>query len=119
MAVLDVQGVKEKDSTVSLVLSKTDLKANTKIQENSYYLQEENWDKLSIVYNSDSTNQQEILLFDISQENPTIDLTLSSDFVGNLIFKKIIIIDKKLGSLTLQRSDFTQVESDSFDILFS
>ena len=33
MAVLDVQGLKEKDSTVSLVLSKADLKANTKIQQ--------------------------------------------------------------------------------------
>ena len=119
MAVLDVQGLKEKDSTVSLVLSKTDLKANAKIQQNSYYLQEENWDKLSVIYESSDTNQQEILLFDISQENPSVDLFLSNSFVGDLIFKKIMIIDKKLGSLSLERSDFTQVESDSFDILFS
>jgi len=119
MAILEVQGDKTKGSTVSLVLSKADLKTNTKIQQNSYYLQEENWDKLSIIYSSNSTNQQEILLFDISQENPSVDLVLSNDFVGNLIFKKIMIIDKKLGSLTLERSDFTQVQSDSFDILFN
>lgn len=119
MSILQKQGTQQLGSTITLTIDKEQLKQHQKILNNSVFLDDSNWQQIGLSYKSSENNQQEIIIFKDFTSPLVKDLVLSTDFFGDLIFDRITILDKKMGSVSLKRSDFLSSDLESFDILLS
>lgn len=98
-------GTITKNTPATITLSKSDLFA---LVTDSYFSIPANVKSLIAVYESDSSDEKEVLTFDLSQATPTATFLISEKARGSFLLQDLILNDHDNGSFVIKRSDLPQ-----------
>jgi len=111
MAIITKAAV-SKGSPATFTLSKSNLAAHASVSGDAYFSDQDNWDRVIVVYRSDIGNQKEVLNFDASLSTPTDSFLVSATARDIFQVRSLTIVDHDGGTLVINRANLTTAEFD-------
>jgi len=112
MAIVTVTGTPDKGETLTYTLDKAELVAHAKVAADSYFNNQANWKRVSLVMRSNVGGQSKILILDTGLASPSAELVTTSFSRNAFLIDRLTIFDKEGGQLLLVRSDLNSSEFD-------
>jgi hypothetical protein len=117
MAIITKPGSIQRNVAALFELNKVDLAAIASVVADTYFSNTTNWRRVKLSYESSTSNQIEIVVFDATQATPQSNFLVSDKSVGNFLIKKITIEDFDGGYHLIQRAELSNPTAD-FDVIF-
>lgn len=118
MAIITKPGSIQRNVAATFTLDKNQLALVASVAADSYFSINTNWKRVKLSYESSTSNQIEIVVFDATQATPQSDFLVSDKSVGNFLIEKITIEDFDGGYHLIQRSELGPAAATDFDVTF-
>jgi hypothetical protein len=112
MAIITKPGSITKGTPATFTLNKSELLAVASVQADAYFSNSSNWNRVSVIYNSNPGSQYEIVEFNATGASPTGVFSVSDKARDIFEVQSVIIIDFDGGIFTVPRSELNTADFD-------